>query len=138
MERKNSIKRSRWYLAGIVPGACALAATLIAASALLSGGALPAEAMEPLIYGSEFLAAAAAGAVSAKARGKGALTAGAASGGVCLLILVICVILSEKGQLLSAMFIRSAICFLAGGLFGGALCLGRGNRLRRSAKKHRR
>ena len=89
--------------------------------------------VDELLIACVFLGAAIGGAAAAKKRGKSALASGLIAGAVLAALLAVGSLMAEGEAALSADCLRHAIAAVAGGLFGGALCLNR-----RAAKRKKR
>ena len=114
-----------WYTLGPLLAAVAVAALMYLLAVLLE--------RQILLIACVFLGAAIGGAAAAKKRGKSALASGLIAGAVLAALLAVGSLMAEGEAALSADCLRHAIAAVAGGLFGGALCLNR-----RAAKRKKR
>ena len=118
-----------WYTLGPLLAAVAVAALMYLLAVLLERQILPYALVDELLIACVFLGAAIGGAAAAKKRGKSALASGLIAGA----LLAVGSLMAEGEAALSADCLRHAIAAVAGGLFGGALCLNR-----RAAKRKKR
>ena len=119
-----------WYTLGPLLAAVAVAALMYLLAVLLERQILPYALVDELLIACVFLGAAIGGA---KKRGRSALASGLIAGAVLAALLAVGSLMAEGEAALSADCLRHAIAAVAGGLFGGALCLNR-----RAAKRKKR
>ena len=134
-ERKGKGRqRLRWYVFGPLVGAAAFAAFGLACAMLLERQVPPASTIEVLTIACVFAGAAAGGAAAAKRRGGGAIEAGLACGLTLAAVVVVAALAAPGEGPVTASCLRFVIAALAGGGFGGALCLNRGKSKRRKSR----
>jgi putative membrane protein (TIGR04086 family) len=107
--------------AGIVPGIFVTLLFLFLSSLLVAKEVLPASLRDELILASEFIGATVTGSAAAKRQGRGVLLAGLAAGLGYLLVLKLFSAFIPSGSLFGGLSLKTAICAIAGGAFGGAL-----------------
>ena len=134
VERKGKKRsRLRWYIFGPVLGAVVTILLLYLTAMLLERQILPYSLAREFVIACLFLGSAAGGAAAAKRRGSAALPSGLAAGAAIAAAVVILSLMVQGA--VSANCLRNVIAAVAGGAFGGALCLDRG---RGKRKKHAR
>lgn len=138
-ERKGKGRqRLRWYVFGPMMGLAAFAVFGLGCAMLLERQVFPASTLEILTIACVFAGAAVGGAAAAKRRGGGAIEAGLACG-LALAVIVVVIALAAPGEgPVTASCLRFVIAAIAGGGFGGALCLNRGKSKRRKSRLGRR
>lgn len=107
--------------AGILPGIFVTLLLLFLSSLLVSTEKLPSSLRDELIVASVFAGAAAAGVLAAKRQGRGVLVAGLCAGLGYLLVIMLFSACVPSSGLFGDLFLKTAICSIAGGAFGGAL-----------------
>lgn len=107
--------------AGLLPGFIATVLFLFVSSLLVSRQVLPASLRDELILVSAFAGASFTGWAAAKRRGSGVLIAGLCAGMAYLLLLKLLSACVPSGSLFGGLSLKTAICSIAGGAFGGAL-----------------
>jgi putative membrane protein (TIGR04086 family) len=107
--------------AGLLPGFVATFLFLFLSSLLVSREALPASLRDELILASAFVGATVTGWTAAKRQGRGVLLAGLLAGLAYLLLLKLLSACVSSGSLFGGLSLKTAICSVAGGAFGGAL-----------------
>ena len=133
VERKGKKRsRLRWYVLGPVLGAAASAALLYITAVLLERQILPYSLAGELVIACLFLGSTAGGAGAAKRRGSAPLPSGLTAGAA----LVVSLMAQGEGAI-SADCLRHVIAAVAGGAFGGALCLNRGGGKRKKRARRR-
>ena len=110
-------QRLKWYLFGPVTGLIAIAAIGYACAVLLERRVFPASTLEMLTS---------------------ALEAGGLSGAVLAILVVLVALVAPGEGPATATCLRFVIAAVAGGAFGGALCLDRGRAKRRKKRYARR
>ncbi len=136
VERKGKQRsRLRWYIFGPVLGAVVTIVLLYLTAMLLERQILPYSLAREFVIACLFLGSAAGGAAAAKRRGSAALPSGLAAGAAIAAAVVILSLMVQGEGAVSANCLRNVIAAVAGGAFGGALCLDRG---RGKRKKHAR
>lgn len=131
-------QRLRWYLFGPLAGAAAITLFCYGCAVLLERGLLPADTIEVLSTGCVFAGAVAGGAAGARRRGAGVLEAGLLCGASLAAVLLVAALIAPGDGPASAGCLRAAIASVAGGAFGGSLCLNRGRAKRRKSRRGRR
>jgi putative membrane protein (TIGR04086 family) len=107
--------------AGLLPGFAATVLFLFLSSLLVSREVLPASLRDELILAAVFVGATATGLTAAKRQGSGVLLAGLLAGFGYLLLLKLFSACVPSGSLFGGLSLKTAICSIAGGAFGGAL-----------------
>ena len=107
---------------------------LLGAALLFSTGKISYSTAPEIITGINFAGAAITGALAAGLRGKEAVATGLIVGTTFMVLLLLVGLAFGGGRLSGSEAIRIAICSLCGGLFGGVLCIRRGNK--KLHKKH--
>lgn len=131
--RKRGAGLGRWYIRGPFFGLLSIAGLLYICAMLLSHEILPATLMGDCTLASIFAGTAVGGTIAAKLKREGVLVAGLLTGAIILAMIALAVILRPTGKLLSDETLKSGICTIGGGAFGGVLCL-----QRPGVKKHKR
>jgi putative membrane protein (TIGR04086 family) len=117
------------YAVSVLLGIFSAALLLLAAAMLFGTGKLGEESTEEIIIAVNFAAAAVAGiAAAARKSGGEALKSGAVAGMIICVLLLAAGLIVRGGTLPGREAARIAVCSVCGGLFGGALCLKRGNK----------
>ncbi len=123
--KKKDGGRGRWFIRGPFLGLLVSAAFLYIFALLLSKSLIPSSLMGECVLVSVFLGSAAGGMTAAKIKREGVLVAGALTGLVMLAVIVLVIILRPDGKVFCADTLKTAICAVGGGTFGGVLCLRR-------------
>ncbi len=131
-------QRLKWYLFGPVTGLIAIAAIGYACAVLLERQVFPSSTLEVLTIASVFLGSTLGGIAAAKRRGASALEAGGLSGAVLAILVVLVALVAPGEGPATATCLRFVIATVAGGAFGGALCLDRCRAKRRKKRYSRR
>ena len=87
---------------------------------------LPVSLQTELVIAAAFLGVTCGAVIGVKRQGRGILQTGACTGVIFILLVFAISALLTNGHVLGEMTIKIIICGVAGGLFGGALCLKRG------------
>ncbi|HBR09487.1 MAG TPA: TIGR04086 family membrane protein [Clostridiales bacterium] len=132
-KKREKIKTGRWYTRGPLTGILFAAIMLYICSLLLSKEIIPSQLMSECVIASVFIGTSVGGAVAARSKREGVLTAGVLTGLIVLGVIVLATILRPTGKVLSDTMLKMAICTVGGGTFGGAMCLNRSG-----GKKHKR
>lgn len=138
VERKGK-KRSRlkWYAFGPALGAVAAAALLYLTAVLLERQILPYSLSGDFVIACLFFGSTAGGAAAAKRRGSAPLPSGLIAGSALAAAVVVVSLMAQGEGALSADCLRHVIAAVAGGAFGGALCLNRGGGKRKKRARRR-
>lgn len=138
VERKGK-KRSRlkWYAFGPALGAVAAAALLYITAVLLERQILPYSLAGDFVIACLFFGSTAGGAAAAKRRGSAPLPSGLIAGSALAAAVVVVSLMAQGEGALSADCLRHVIAAVAGGAFGGALCLNRGGGKRKKRARRR-
>lgn len=135
--KKRRGTKLEWYASGPVVGFCVCVVLMLGTSLLVESGTLPSGVLEYLVIACVFLACVVAGMVSAIRRGRGALEAGIASGGILFLVILIATLVAPGGKIMSPMLLKLAIASIAGGAFGGAICAKRSGTSQKRSRRRR-
>lgn len=136
--KKRGQGTSRWYMLSFLAAIGVAAILLYICAVLISKETLPTSLMRDCTVASVFLGCTAGGALAARKGGRGVLFSGGILGtAVGLLLLAVAALLPE-GKVISIGFLRMLVSALAGGLFGGALCLPRRKKAGMKKSKKRR
>ncbi|NCB52394.1 MAG: TIGR04086 family membrane protein [Clostridia bacterium] len=122
-KKRDGSKTGKWYIRGPIGGLVAATVLLYVWSALLSADLIPSSLLEEGALMSLFLGAAIGGVAAAKIKREGVLSAGAATGAEMCAVILLVIMFRPSGQVLSEETLKTAICALGGGAFGGVLCL---------------
>lgn len=138
VERKGK-KRSRlkWYAFGPALGAVAAAALLYLTAVLLERQILPYSLAGDFVIACLLFGSTAGGAAAAKRRGSAPLPSGLIAGSALAAAVVVVSLMAQGEGALSADCLRHVIAAVAGGAFGGALCLNRGGGKRKKRARRR-
>ena len=123
----------------VLMGILAAALLLMAAAMLYDSEKIGNESTPEIIVTVNFAGAAVAGIAAAARKGGGAaLKAGLIAGILFMAVLIAAGLIICRGSVSTQDAVRISICSLCGGLFGGALCMKRGNKKlhKMRAKKH--
>ena len=123
-----------WYLAGPVVSIVCLPVLMYLCALLLAREVLPYGLMEELVIACVFVSGAAGGAAACAARGGKVMQTGLAVGCILAAAIVVVTLMVPGEGPLNARCLRHVIAAAAGGAFGGAISIKRGNR----PKKRRR
>lgn len=126
--------RISWYITGPVVSIICLPVLMYICALLLAREVLPYDLMEELVIACVFLAGTAGAAAACAARGGKVMQTGFAVGCILAAAIVIVTLAVPGEGPLNARCLRHVIAAAAGGAFGGALSIKRGNR----PKKRRR
>lgn len=138
VERKGKKRsRLRWYVFGPALGAVAAAALLYLTAVLLERQILPYSLSGDFVIACLFLGSTAGGAAAAKRRGSAPLPSGLIAGAAIAAAVVIVSLMAQGEGAVSADCLRHVIASVAGGAFGGALCLNRGGGKRKKRARKR-
>lgn len=138
VERKGKRRSAlSWYALGPLAAAAALAALIYLLAALLERQILPYALADELLIACVFLGSALGGAAAAKRRGGAVLAAGLVSGAALAALIAIGTLMARGEAALSAACLQHVIAAVAGGAFGGALCLDRGGAKRKKRARRR-
>lgn len=138
VERKGKKRsRLRWYVLGPVLGAVASAVLLYITAVLLERQILPYSVAGELVIACLFLGSTAGGAGAAKRRGSALLPSGLTAGAALAAAVVVVSLMAQGEGAISADCLRHVIAAVAGGAFGGALCLNRGGGKRKKRARRR-
>lgn len=138
VERKGKKRsRLRWYVFGPALGAVAAAALLYLTAVLLERQILPYSLSGDFVIACLFLGSTAGGAAAAKRRGSAPLPSGLIAGAAIAAAVVIVSLMAQGEGAVSADCLRHVIASVAGGAFGGALCLNRGAGKRKKRARKR-
>lgn len=131
---KEKIKAAGGIPFAMLLGLVITALMLLGAALLFSSGKISYSTAPEIIIGVNFAGAAIAGALAAGQRGREAVATGLIAGAIFMVLLLLLGLIFAGGRLSGSEAIRIAICSLCGGLFGGVLCIRRGNK--KLHKKH--
>jgi putative membrane protein (TIGR04086 family) len=121
----NAVRLASSVLLGIL----AAALLLMAAAMLYNSEKIGIESTPEIIVTVNFAGAAVAGIAAAARKGGGAaLKAGLTAGIIFMAVLIAAGLIICRGSVSAQDAVRISICSLGGGLFGGALCMKRGNK----------
>lgn len=109
--------------AGAFTGYILTMALLYVLALLICAGTLEEALADELVLCAAFLGATAAAVISAKRRGRGVMTTGLAAGAFFCLMAMVTSFGVSGGTGTGIMVLKLMICSVAGGAFGGALCL---------------
>ena len=129
--------RLRWYVLGPVLGAVVSALLLYITAVLLERQILPYSLAGELVIACLFLGSTAGGAGAAKRRGSAPLPSGLTAGAALTAAVVVVSLMAQGEGAISADCLRHVIAAVAGGAFGGALCLNRGGGKRKKRARRR-
>ncbi|MGI6025896.1 MAG: TIGR04086 family membrane protein [Candidatus Scatomorpha sp.] len=118
-------------------GAVAAAALLYLTAVLLERQILPYSLSGDFVIACLFLGSTAGGAAAAKRRGSAPLPSGLIAGAAIAAAVVIVSLMAQGEGAVSADCLRHVIASVAGGAFGGALCLNRGGGKRKKRSRKR-
>jgi putative membrane protein (TIGR04086 family) len=108
---------------GSIVGALILMILLYLAAVLISAEYVPEAYMGDITVGSVFAGATVCAVVAVKRRGTGAMVTGLVAGVIYFAVIVIISALGSEGRLFGDMTLKAGISSVAGGAFGGALCI---------------
>lgn len=135
---QHKISGGSWFLSGLIPALLALFGALLLLAVLYGRGVLSSDIMPETVIAAVFLSGTVSGLVCARKKGGGALIAGAVGGLSIAALILIGTIFTQGGRVISPEFLKLAIAALAGGVFGGALLLGRKSKIHKNYKKVKR
>ena len=90
---------------------------------LIYAGILDEGLAEEMVLGSAFIGATVSAMISAKRWGSGVITSGLVAGAIFCCMAIVTSIGISGGEGMGIMTLKMVICSLAGGAFGGAMCL---------------
>ena len=135
-ERRTKTKSAaKWYLAGPLVCALSLPALLYLCAVLLAREVLPFELMEELVIACVFACATLGALAACAVRKRRVMQTGFATGCMLAAALVILALAAPGEGALTALCLRHVIAAMAGGAFGGALSIRRGDRPKRRRGK---
>ena len=126
-----------WYTLGPLLAAVAVAALMYLLAVLLERQILPYALVDELLIACVFLGSTAGGAGAAKRRGSAPLPSGLTAGAALAAAVVVVSLMAQGEGAISADCLRHVIAAVAGGAFGGALCLNRGVGKRKKRARRR-